>query len=97
MVLVDVNPFGRVTDPLLFSWEELFLLHLALQQASEPADHIAPLDFRFVSSPIHIQPSLSTSNARPVDDIDVTSMDGLLELIQLQRQQEKDDCDNYKS
>ena len=87
VVLVDVNPFGRVTDPHLFAWEELFLLHLALEQ-NQNTELI--LDYRYISEPIHIQPSISTSNAKPVESIDVTSSDGLLELIRLQRQQEKD-------
>ena len=88
MVLLDLNPFGRVTDSMLFAWEELFLLHFALEQ--QPDGEHSPLDFRYVSQPIHIQPSLSTSNAKPVDYLDVSSQDGLLELIRLQRQQESD-------
>ena len=90
VILLDVNPFGRVTDSKLFAWEELFLLHFALEQQPESDAQSAPLDFRFVSEPIHIQPSLSTSNARPVDCIDVSSSDGILELIRIQREQQSE-------
>ena len=89
VVLLDINPFGRVTDPLLFTWEELFLLHLALDTTPN-----LKLDFRYVPEPIHIQPSLSVSNAKPVDEIDISSEDGLLELIRLQREQENEESDD---
>jgi len=85
-VLLDINPFGRVTDSLLFSWEELFLLHIAM--CNEEASHKIETDFRYIAEPIHIQPTLSTSNAKPIDDVDVTTMQGMLELMRLQKAQQ---------
>ena len=72
-------------ESLELSWEELFLLHIAM--CNEEASHKIETDFR-LAEPIHIQPTLSTSNAKPIDDVNVTTMQGMLELMRLQKAQQ---------
>lgn len=96
--LLDFNPFGRVTDSLLFTWEELFLWHLAvgtvvakegLEGEEEPAgeDILQKMpQMRIVQQQV-IQPSLATQYGVPVEEFDVSSEGGLEQLIRLQQLQ----------
>ena len=87
--IIDFNVFGKKTDALLFCWEELFLLHLALENNTINLEEFV-FDFRVIEQPIHIQPTLSAFFGKPLDNIDVTSFDGMLELVRLQKRQEKE-------
>ena len=54
--IVDFNPFGKVTDSLLFSWEELF--------DTNWSDHI---DFRIIDTNVGIQKSQNCMYGQPID------------------------------
>mmetsp|Transcript_6568 Transcript_6568/g.27086 ORF Transcript_6568/g.27086 Transcript_6568/m.27086 type:complete len:361 (+) Transcript_6568:55-1137(+) len=106
--LVDFNPFGRVTDALLFSWEELFLWHLAMGSAtrgegSGDGEELGGGDIlqqmpqmRIVQQQV-LQPSLSSQYGVPLEEFDVTGEGGLEELIRLQKLQEASDADEEEA
>lgn len=63
------------------------MAHLAIENNVNPDREC---DFRIVDKQIHIQPSYTSVYGRPIDEIDVTSFDGMLELIRAQKEQEKE-------
>ena len=96
--LIDFNPFGRRTDSLLFSWDELFAVHLLIQQKYEKdpshysslleGDQSEFLEFK-LADPSHSSSSI-LQNAIfgiPDEEISVSTPEGLERLIQLQQEQ----------
>lgn len=70
--LLDFNPFGRVTDSLLFSWEEL-------DQYIEIQDGIP--EFRYVDENLGVQPNTLSYHAIPWDIVDIN--EGNIKLVDL--------------
>lgn len=66
VVLLDFNPFGVVTDSLLFEWSELFLLKEAAANSKE-------LLFRFVERESGIKPHPYHCYAIPQDFVHLSS------------------------
>ncbi|XP_032956468.1 cell division cycle protein 123 homolog isoform X2 [Rhinolophus ferrumequinum] len=93
--LIDFNPFGEVTDSLLFTWEELisgrnlkgdFNEADALEQDS-PA-------FRCTNSEVTVQPSPYLSYRLPKDFVDLSTGEDahkLIDFLKLKRNQQEDD------
>uniref|UniRef100_A0A8D3ALC1 Translation initiation factor eIF2 assembly protein n=1 Tax=Scophthalmus maximus TaxID=52904 RepID=A0A8D3ALC1_SCOMX len=71
--LIDLNPFGEVTDSLLFSWEELTSGEVANQQEG-PA-------FRHTTSEVTVQPSPCLSYRIPRDFLELSTGEDAYKLI----------------
>uniref|UniRef100_A0A665U4U6 Translation initiation factor eIF2 assembly protein n=1 Tax=Echeneis naucrates TaxID=173247 RepID=A0A665U4U6_ECHNA len=71
--LIDLNPFGEVTDSLLFSWEELTSGGGTAQQQG-PA-------FRYTTSEVTVQPSPCLSYRIPRDFVDLSTGEDAYKLI----------------
>jgi hypothetical protein len=63
--LIDINPFGTVTDGLMFSWEEL------VQDSEEE------FEFRVIDCQIAVQPKSTLVYRLPKDIIDLSSRAGI--------------------
>lgn len=97
MWLIDLNPFGEVTDALLFSWEELTGGGLTQQQVSDAAAAAlaAALKavlmfcfcvqegpaFRYATSEVTVQPSPCLSYRIPRDFVDLSTGEDAYKLI----------------
>jgi len=72
--LVDFNPWSKMTDPLLFSWEELFSLQplsstkivIENQELSIEEVQEKKIEFRIISSQTGIKP-ISFENRAPIE------------------------------
>lgn len=73
--LVDFNPFGRITDALLFSWDEL------LAEDSE----YEGTDFRIVTESNNIQPSPYMRYGMPRDIVDLACGEDIQKMIDFLR------------
>lgn len=71
--LVDFNPFGAVTDPLLFTWDELSSL--------QPDDEDKDTMFRFVTSNSGVQPSPFLSSRMPKESMNLTTSEDINKLV----------------
>ncbi|KAK5620684.1 hypothetical protein CRENBAI_020395 [Crenichthys baileyi] len=84
--LIDLNPFGEVTDSLLFSWDELMSGgETAYQQQEGPA-------FRYTTSEVTVQPSPCLSYRIPRDFVDLSTGEDafkLVDFLKLKSQQEE--------
>ena len=75
--LIDFSPFGDLTDPLLFSWEEL-----ASPEFLEDVDgNEFQGTFRFLTSEAGIQPSQHLTNRLPSDLVDLTQGNDINKLV----------------
>ncbi|KAM8884373.1 translation initiation factor eIF2 assembly protein [Synchiropus picturatus] len=72
--LIDLNPFGEVTDSLLFSWDELTSGGAVGQQQEGPA-------FRCTTSEVTVQPSPCLSYRIPRDFVDLSTGEDAYKLI----------------
>uniref|UniRef100_A0A673AYF8 Translation initiation factor eIF2 assembly protein n=1 Tax=Sphaeramia orbicularis TaxID=375764 RepID=A0A673AYF8_9TELE len=72
--LIDLNPFGEVTDSLLFSWEELTSGGELNQHQEGPA-------FRYTTSEVTVQPSPCLSYRIPRDFVDLSTGEDAYKLI----------------
>uniref|UniRef100_A0A671SIG7 Translation initiation factor eIF2 assembly protein n=1 Tax=Sinocyclocheilus anshuiensis TaxID=1608454 RepID=A0A671SIG7_9TELE len=95
--LIDFNPFGEVTDSLLFTWEELtfgkYLTASQTQEDTTPQDGPA---FRYTTSEVTVQPSPCLSYRIPRDFLDLTTGEDAYKLIgflKLKGQQEEEESD----
>ncbi|CAL8385644.1 unnamed protein product [Boreogadus saida] len=81
--LIDINPFGLVTDSLLFSWEELTSGNplSANQQEGEQAQQQEGPAFRHTTSEVTVQPSPCLSYRIPRDFVDLTTGEDAYKLI----------------
>lgn len=73
--LVDFNPFGGVTDPLLFTWDELSSI-----EPDEQAESAETM-FRFVTNATGVQPSPFLSSRVPRESLSMTSADDINKLV----------------
>lgn len=73
--LVDFNPFGEITDPMLFSWEELRGIDADSIESS--SDTI----FRIVTESNNIQPSPYMKYGLPTDIVDLASGEDIRKMI----------------
>ncbi|XP_054163718.1 cell division cycle protein 123 homolog [Oppia nitens] len=60
VILIDINPFGKLTDSLLFDWQEIFDNKNNGQINETP-------EFRYLTSDLGVQPQRYTMNSIPVD------------------------------
>uniref|UniRef100_A0AAQ5YHK3 Translation initiation factor eIF2 assembly protein n=1 Tax=Amphiprion ocellaris TaxID=80972 RepID=A0AAQ5YHK3_AMPOC len=72
--LIDLNPFGEVTDSLLFSWDELTSGEEIAQGQEGPA-------FRYTTSEVTVQPSPCLSYRIPRDFVDLSTGEDAYKLI----------------
>ena len=77
--LVDFNPFGDLTDPLLFTWNEL-----AEIEPDEDAESVETI-FRFVSSSTGVQPSPFLSSRVPRESLNLASSDDINKMVDFLR------------
>ncbi|KAG8005798.1 hypothetical protein GBF38_001788 [Nibea albiflora] len=84
--LIDLNPFGEVTDSLLFTWEELTSSGEITQQQDGPA-------FRYTTSEVTVQPSPCLSYRIPRDFVDLSAGEDaykLIDFLKLKKSQQED-------
>uniref|UniRef100_A0A672SDM5 Translation initiation factor eIF2 assembly protein n=1 Tax=Sinocyclocheilus grahami TaxID=75366 RepID=A0A672SDM5_SINGR len=96
--LIDFNPFGEVTDSLLFTWEELtFGKYLTASQTQEDATPQDGPAFRYTTSEVTVQPSPCLSYRIPRDFLDLTTGEDaykLIDFLKLKKgQQEEEESD----
>lgn len=86
--IIDFNPWGSMTDPLLYTWEELESLH------SERADVECPIispdgevvgEFRYVKKDSTMQPSDMLSYRMPQDFVDLSTGEDATKLVDFLR------------
>uniref|UniRef100_A0A4W5QA99 Translation initiation factor eIF2 assembly protein n=1 Tax=Hucho hucho TaxID=62062 RepID=A0A4W5QA99_9TELE len=77
--LIDLNPFGEVTDSLLFTWEELTSGN-SLSANQEEGDIEGPV-FRYTTSDVTVQPSPCLSYRIPRDFVDLSTGEDAYKLI----------------
>ncbi|KAM9029242.1 translation initiation factor eIF2 assembly protein [Ara ararauna] len=93
--LIDFNPFGEVTDSLLFTWEELTSgKNLKGDQGEgEATEQDSPV-FRCTNSKVTVQPSPYLSYRLPKDFVDLSTGEDvhkLIDFLKLKRNQQDDD------
>uniref|UniRef100_A0A8C6PIS0 Translation initiation factor eIF2 assembly protein n=1 Tax=Nothobranchius furzeri TaxID=105023 RepID=A0A8C6PIS0_NOTFU len=74
--LIDLNPFGEVTDSLLFRWDELTSGGEAAQQLQQDGPA-----FRYTMSEVTVQPSPCLSYRIPRDFVDLSTGEDAYKLI----------------
>lgn len=92
--LIDFNPFGEVTDSLLFTWEEL--TNGRVPGDEENVDQDYPM-FRNTTSEVTVQPSPYLSFRLPKDFVDLSTGEDaykLIDLLKLKRNQQEEDSDD---
>ena len=75
--LIDFSPFGELTDPLLFTWEELTSPELL---ENDDEDEFGGM-FRFLTSEAGIQPSPYLANRMPSDLVDLSQGTDVNKLV----------------
>lgn len=109
--LLDINVFGAVTDPLLFSWEELMELRKAHERSttsnrsagdddeSDDDDVHEVVDFRIVESELSIRPNPLSGYRVPTDLVDHLAGGAGFEAFveQVKRDNAQDDDDSSSS
>ncbi|XP_059510814.1 cell division cycle protein 123 homolog isoform X2 [Stegostoma tigrinum] len=91
--LIDFNPFGEVTDSLLFSWEELTSGQTISKGDLKDPDSPA---FRYITSEMTVQPSPYLSYRLPKDFVDLSRGEDahkLIDFLKLTRSQEPESSD----
>ncbi|XP_053778860.1 translation initiation factor eIF2 assembly protein isoform X2 [Desmodus rotundus] len=93
--LIDFNPFGEVTDSLLFTWEELISERNLKGDFSEgdALEQDSPA-FRCTNSEVTVQPSPYLSYRLPKDFVDLSTGEDahkLIDFLKLKRNQQEDD------
>ncbi|KAL2102922.1 hypothetical protein ACEWY4_002090 [Coilia grayii] len=80
--LIDINPFGPVTDSLLFTWEELTSAsRLTASQAQDDMPQEEGPAFRYTTSEVTVQPSPCLSYRMPRDFVDLSTGEDAYKLI----------------
>uniref|UniRef100_A0A8B9QUH1 Translation initiation factor eIF2 assembly protein n=1 Tax=Anas platyrhynchos TaxID=8839 RepID=A0A8B9QUH1_ANAPL len=91
--LIDFNPFGEVTDSLLFTWDELTSgRNLKGDQSEEEATEQDYPVFRCTNSQVTVQPSPYLSYRLPKDFVDLSTGEDvhkLIDFLKLVRSTEK--------
>uniref|UniRef100_A0A803Y3U9 Translation initiation factor eIF2 assembly protein n=1 Tax=Meleagris gallopavo TaxID=9103 RepID=A0A803Y3U9_MELGA len=93
--LIDFNPFGEVTDSLLFTWDELTSGRNLKgdQSEGEATEQDYPV-FRCTNSQVTVQPSPYLSYRLPKDFVDLSTGEDvhkLIDFLKLKRNQQDDD------
>lgn len=93
--LIDFNPFGEITDSLLFTWEELTSGNnlTANQTQGESALQDRPA-FRCTTSEVTVQPSPCLSYRIPRDFLDLSTGEDaykLIDFLKLKRGQQEEE------
>uniref|UniRef100_A0AAQ4PLQ7 Translation initiation factor eIF2 assembly protein n=1 Tax=Gasterosteus aculeatus aculeatus TaxID=481459 RepID=A0AAQ4PLQ7_GASAC len=95
--LIDVNPFGEVTDSLLFSWEELKSCQSILKILLWfPRVQEGPA-FRCTTSEVTVQPSPCLSYRIPRDFVDLSTGEDaykLIDFLKLKKSQQEEEEEN---
>ncbi|XP_041059425.1 cell division cycle protein 123 homolog [Carcharodon carcharias] len=92
--LIDFNPFGEVTNSLLFSWEELTSGQTISKGDLRDPDSPA---FRYITSEMTVQPSPYLSYRLPKDFVDLSRGEDarkLIDFLKLTRSQEPESSDD---
>ncbi|PIO29516.1 hypothetical protein AB205_0174850 [Aquarana catesbeiana] len=92
--IIDFNPFGEVTDSLLFSWEELTTGANPGDEENVDQDH--PI-FRYTTSEVTVQPSPYLSYRLPKDFVDLSTGEDahkLIDFLKLKKNQQEEDSDD---
>lgn len=93
--LIDFNPFGEVTDSLLFTWDELTSgRNLKGDQSEVEATEQDYPVFRCTNSQVTVQPSPYLSYRLPKDFVDLSTGEDvhkLIDFLKLKRNQQDDD------
>ncbi|XP_018595061.1 translation initiation factor eIF2 assembly protein [Scleropages formosus] len=95
--LIDLNPFGEVTNSLLFTWEELTSgQNLRAEQAEGAlSQQDGPL-FRYTTSEVTVQPSPCLSYRIPRDFVDLSTGEDaykLIDFLKLKKNQQQEESD----
>lgn len=78
--IIDFNPFGFPTNPLLFSWEEL-------QTVEWIPDHRTEFEFRIVSNSSELLPNSHGEARGPIDTTEMQfQMEDIMRLREESRQ-----------
>ncbi|XP_072327103.1 translation initiation factor eIF2 assembly protein isoform X1 [Scyliorhinus torazame] len=94
MWLIDFNPFGEVTNSLLFSWEELTSGQTISKGDLKDPDSPA---FRYITSEMTVQPSPCLSYRLPKDFLDLSRGEDahkLIDFLKLTRNQEPESSED---
>ncbi|XP_006818694.1 translation initiation factor eIF2 assembly protein-like, partial [Saccoglossus kowalevskii] len=95
ILVVDFNAFGEVTDPLLFSWQELISTDdLAVSAPSSDSDAVVPGVsqsglLRYVKTAVCILPNPVHLHRMPADFIDLShgnDLNKLVDFLQMDRE-----------
>nr|XP_048317213.1 cell division cycle protein 123 homolog [Myodes glareolus] len=93
--LIDFNPFGEVTDSLLFTWEELTSENNLRGDFNEgDAQGQDSPAFRCTNSEVTVQPSPYLSYRLPKDFVDLSTGEDaykLIDFLKLKRNEQEDD------
>lgn len=98
--LVDFNPFGVVTDSLLYSWDELENSNVPLKGSQDDAVISDLPPFRYITSNQGVQPSPYMRYGLPQDFIDLSTGSDPLKLVdflQLQIQSQNGDSSDEET
>ncbi|XP_030635427.1 translation initiation factor eIF2 assembly protein [Chanos chanos] len=95
--LIDLNPFGEVTDSLLFTWEELTSGNsLTDNQTGEDTALQECPAFRYTTSEVTVQPSPCLSYRIPRDFLDLSTGEDaykLIDFLKLKKGQQEEESD----
>ncbi|XP_014668909.1 PREDICTED: cell division cycle protein 123 homolog [Priapulus caudatus] len=103
--LLDFNPFGPVTDSLLFTWDDLYQKTTPSQNIYHNCDSLSKaLDFQYVESDFRLQPNQYGKYRVPRDLSGISSKSDPSRLIDLlksqtmmQREEESSSSDDTNS
>ncbi|KAL6459638.1 hypothetical protein MHYP_G00313970 [Metynnis hypsauchen] len=93
--LIDFNPFGEVTDSLLFTWEELTSGN-SLTDTEDTALQETPA-FRYTTSEVTVQPSPCLSYRIPRDFLDLSTGEDaykLIDFLKLKKGQQEEESED---
>ena len=82
--LLDFNPAGGTTSPLLFDWVDLPYGEHADNALDGTVEHV--LDFRIVTDPVGVRPA-SAVYGMPYDLVDQSSEGAIADLMRQTRQE----------
>ncbi|XP_052800656.1 cell division cycle protein 123 homolog isoform X2 [Mya arenaria] len=83
LVLLDINPFGEVTDGLLYTWEELLTDKPSHTEEEGEVDEITDPLLRCVESETGVQSNPYGAYAVPKDFVDIAHGEDPTKLMQL--------------
>ncbi|XP_062522178.1 cell division cycle protein 123 homolog [Corticium candelabrum] len=87
-MLIDFNPFSSITEPLLFTWEEL--TDILTPESTDPQHPM----FRFLTSDAGIQPNKDAYSRLPIDVVDLSTGEDIAKFIDLFKKETWQQDDN---